>query len=211
MTKKFFATVQNKLHFAVHSHTAAELIHDRVDSNKPLVGMTSFKGNYITRDDVKIAKNYLTEHELSQLNLLVSAFLDLAEFQAVQEHPMSMSDWIASLDRQIVAVRREILQGTGRISHEQAVEPENRDWLRADFARASASAHCSLRSTHHKVRLGKAQCAAARSPCEIHPKPIAECGLKRGEGSRLLECGDLSPLSVRELVPAHPRRWKWRQ
>jgi len=146
MTKQFFATVQNKLHFAVHSHTAAELIHDRVDSDKPLVGMTNFKGDYITRDDVKIAKNYLSEQELVQLNLLVSAFLDLAEFQAVQEQPMSMADWIASLDHQILGVRRTILQGTGRISHKQAIKKAEKEFeiyraremrqLESDFDRA---------------------------------------------------------------------------
>ena len=146
MTKTFFATVQNKLHFAVHAHTAAELIHDRVNNEKPLVGMTSFKGDYITKDDVKIAKNYLAEQELSQLNLLVSAFLDVAEFQAVQEQPMSMSDWIAALDRQIVAVRRDVLKGTGRISHQQAIEKAEKEFeiyraremkqLESDFDRA---------------------------------------------------------------------------
>ena len=82
MTREFFATVQNKLHYAVHEHTAAEVIYERVDSDKPMVGMTNFKGNYITKDDVKIAKNYLTEQELKRLNLLVSQFLDYAEFQA---------------------------------------------------------------------------------------------------------------------------------
>ena len=92
LTRTFFATVQNKLHYAVHEHTAAEIIYDRVDSEKPLVGMTNFKGNYITKDDVKIAKNYLTEKELQRLNLLVSQFLDFAEFQALEERPMHMAD-----------------------------------------------------------------------------------------------------------------------
>lgn len=128
MTKKFFATVQNKLHFAVHSHTAAELIHERVNNEKPLVGMTSFKGDYITKDDVKIAKNYLSEQELSQLNLLVSAFLDLAEFQAVQEQAMTMAEWIDALDRQIIAVRRDVLQGSGRISHREAMEKAGKEF-----------------------------------------------------------------------------------
>ena len=72
MTKQFFATVQNKMHYAVHEHTAAELIYERADNEKPFVGMTNFKGNYVTRDDVKIAKNYLTELELQRLNLLTS-------------------------------------------------------------------------------------------------------------------------------------------
>jgi len=87
MTKLFFATVQNKMHYAVHEHTAAELIYERVDNEKPFVGMTNFKGNYVTRDDVKIAKNYLTEIELQRLNLLTSQFLDYAEFQALEQNP----------------------------------------------------------------------------------------------------------------------------
>jgi len=98
LTKKFFATVQNKLHFAVHEHTAAEVIYDRVNNEKPLVGMTNFKGDYITKDDVKIAKNYLSELELQRLNLLVSQFLDFAEFQALEQNPMTMQDWIDALD-----------------------------------------------------------------------------------------------------------------
>jgi len=122
LTKLFFATVQNKLHFAAHSHTAAELIFDRVDSDKPLIGMTNFKGDYITKDDVKIAKNYLSEVELTRLNLLVSQFLDFAEFQALEQQPMSMADWIAALDNQIISLQREVLQGAGHISHVQAIE-----------------------------------------------------------------------------------------
>jgi hypothetical protein len=146
MTKKFFATVQNKLHFAVHSHTAAELIYDRVDNDKPLVGMTNFKGDYITKDDVKIAKNYLSEIELARLNLLVSQFLDFAEFTALEQRPMAMADWITALDNQIIALRREVLQGAGRISHKQAIEKAEKEFeiyreremkqLESDFDRA---------------------------------------------------------------------------
>jgi hypothetical protein len=122
MTKHFFATVQNKLHYAVHEHTAAERIYDRVDCNKPLVGMTNFKGDYITCDDVKIAKNYLTEGELQRLNLLVSQFLDFAEFQALEQNEMKMKDWIEALDQQIISFRRKLLEGNGSISHKQAIE-----------------------------------------------------------------------------------------
>lgn len=122
LTKQFFATVQNKLHYAVHEHTAAEIIYERVDSDKPLVGMTNFKGDYITRDDVKIAKNYLTEGELQRLNLLVSQFLDFAEFQALEQRPMKMQDWIQALDRQIINLQRKLLEGKGAISHKQAIE-----------------------------------------------------------------------------------------
>lgn len=122
MTKMFFATVQNKMHYAVHEHTAAELIYERVDNEKPLVGMTSFKGNYVTRDDVKIAKNYLTELELQRLNLLTSQFLDFAEFQALEQNPMTMADWIMALDDQILRLRKNILIDNGKVTHQQAIE-----------------------------------------------------------------------------------------
>ena len=128
LTRTFFATVQNKLHFAVHEHTAAEVIYDRVDSNKPLVGMTNFKGDYITKDDVKIAKNYLTEMELKRLNLLVSQVLDFAEFQALEERPMRMADWIEALDSQLLALKREVLEGNGKVSHKNAIEKAEREF-----------------------------------------------------------------------------------
>jgi len=128
ITKQFFATVQNKMHYAVHEHTAAELIFERVDNEKPFVGMTNFKGNYVTRDDVKIAKNYLTELELQRLNLLTSQFLDYAEFQALEQNPMTMADWIAALDDQILRLRKNILEGTGTVSHQEAIEKAEREF-----------------------------------------------------------------------------------
>ena len=128
LTKAFFATVQNKLHFAVHEHTAAEVIYERVDNEKPMVGMTNFKGNYITKDDVKIAKNYLSEIELQRLNLLVSQFLDFAEFQALEQIPMSMQDWIDALDNQIISNKRKLLEGKGNISHRQAIEKAEKEF-----------------------------------------------------------------------------------
>ena len=127
-TKDFFATVQNKMHYAVHEHTAAELIYERVDNEKPFVGMTNFKGNYVTRDDVKIAKNYLTELELQRLNLLTSQFLDYAEFQALEQNPMTMADWIAALDDQILRLRKNILEGGGSVSHQEAIEKAEREF-----------------------------------------------------------------------------------
>lgn len=128
MTKLFFATVQNKMHYAVHEHTAAELIYERVDNEKPFVGMTNFKGNYVTRDDVKIAKNYLTELELQRLNLLTSQFLDYAEFQALEQNPMTMAEWITALDDQILRLRKNILEGTGAVSHQEAIEKAEREF-----------------------------------------------------------------------------------
>lgn len=146
LTKKFFATVQNKLHFAVHENTAAEVIYNRVDNEKPLVGMTNFKGDYVTKDDVKIAKNYLSEIELQRLNLLVSQFLDFAEFQALEQNPMTMHDWIEALDNQILALKRKILAGSGLISHKQAITKAEKEFeiyraremkqLESDFDRA---------------------------------------------------------------------------
>lgn len=128
ITLQFFATVQNKLHYAVHEHTAAELIYERVDSEKPFVGMTNFKGSYVTKDDVKIAKNYLTEKELQRLNLMVSQFLDFAELQALDENPMKMQDWIQALDNQIVMTKRKIIEDNGKISHEQAIKKAEKEY-----------------------------------------------------------------------------------
>ena len=146
LTREFFATVQNKMHYAAHQHTAAEIIHKRVDSTKPLVGMTNFKGNYVTKDDVRIAKNYLTKEELQILNLLVSQFLDFAELQALESKVMNMRDWIGELDRQLAANRRTILQGQGTISHRQAIAKAEEEFetyrtremerLESDFDRA---------------------------------------------------------------------------
>lgn len=128
LTKKFFATVQNKLHYAVHEHTAAEMIYERVDNEKPFVGMTNFKGDYVTVDDVKIAKNYLSEIELQRLNLLVSQFLDYAEFQALEQRAMTMNDWIEELDNQIIQNKRKLLEGNGKISHKEAIEKAEKEF-----------------------------------------------------------------------------------
>lgn len=120
LTRQFFASVQNKLHYAAHHHTAAEVIYERVDANKPMVGMTNFKGSYITKDDVQVAKNYLTEQELTYLNLLVSQYLDFAEIQALQQVPMRMQEWIEKLDELMKLSGRQLLVGKGTISHEEA-------------------------------------------------------------------------------------------
>lgn len=128
ITRQFFATVQNKMHYAAHKHTAAEVIYERVNNEKPYVGMTNFKGNYPTKDDVKVAKNYLTEKELQVLNLLVAQFLDFAELQALEEHPMTMQDWINELDRQLLGNRRELLTDKGKVSHKQAIEKAEKEF-----------------------------------------------------------------------------------
>ena len=98
LTKLFFATVQNKMHFAIHGQTAAEMINSRADASKQFLGLTNFKGNYITQRDIGIAKNYLSESELKQLNLIVSMYLDFAELQTTNGRLMKMQDWIQKLD-----------------------------------------------------------------------------------------------------------------
>jgi len=122
VTKQFFATVQNKMHYAIHGRTAAEIISERTDSSKPLMGLTSFKGNYITVADTKIAKNYLSENELKQLNLIVSLYLDFAELQATNERSMTMAEWIAKLDSFLKLSEKQILNHAGTISAKKARE-----------------------------------------------------------------------------------------
>ena len=129
-TKKFFATVQNKMHYAVHQQTAAEVIYNRVNSEKPMIGMTNFKGDYITKADTHIAKNYLKEDELNILNLLVSRFLDYAELQAISEKVMTMNDWKERLDMELKSVGREILLDNGKISHEEAIKKADTEYDR---------------------------------------------------------------------------------
>jgi hypothetical protein len=120
LTQKFFATVQNKMHYAVHGHTAAEVITQRADNKKPLMGLTSFKSDYITTDDIVIAKNYLTETEINQLNLIVSLYIDFAELQATNRHLMRMQDWIKKLDEFLTISEKRLLHSAGKVSAKQA-------------------------------------------------------------------------------------------
>ncbi len=117
----FFQTVQNKMHWAVHGQTAAEVVHRRADASKPNMGLTSWSGGHPRKADVATAKNYLTEDEIQALNLIVSAYLDFAELQAHSRKPMYMADWIRKLDDFIRLSDREILTHAGKISHDTAV------------------------------------------------------------------------------------------
>jgi len=118
----FFKMVQNKLHYAVHGHTAAELIYERADADKPFMGLKSFKGDFPVKSDIGIAKNYLDENELKILNNLVSGYFDFAEIQAMRHNPMHMSDYVQQLDRILSGTGEQVLQGAGKISHKQAME-----------------------------------------------------------------------------------------
>ena len=120
--KHFFATVQNKMHFAIHSHTASELIYNRVDSEKSFMGLSTFKGELPTLNEAKIAKNYLTEKELKGLNQLVSGYLDFAERQAEKKIPMTMQDWVNHVDKILTASGENLLSGNGEVSHTQMIK-----------------------------------------------------------------------------------------
>lgn len=124
----FFKTVQNKMHYATHGHTAAELIFTRVDSKKENLGLTNFKGKYPTRSETEIAKNYLTEEELNILNRMVSAYLDVAELNALDKRPMTMQDWVNELDTFLKMTRKDILNNSGTISHKRALEKAHKEY-----------------------------------------------------------------------------------
>ena len=127
-TKEFFKTVQNKMHYAVHGNTAAEVIFNRVDSEKENIGLTNFSGNSPTKAETEIAKNYLSEKELDLLNRMVSAYLDVAEINALNMHPMTMKDWIRELDGFLTMTHKDILNGAGKISHEKALQKAHEEY-----------------------------------------------------------------------------------
>lgn len=122
ISKEFFKVVQNKMHWAAHGNTAAEIIYNRIDAEKPNLGLTNFKGKKPTLQDTEIAKNYLDEKELNILNRMVTAYLEVAELQALNQVPMYMKDWIARLDDFLKMTGKEILNHAGTVSHEQAIE-----------------------------------------------------------------------------------------
>ena len=126
--KKFFATVQNKMHYAIHHNTASELIYNRVDSEKEFMGLTTFKGDLPTLSEAKVAKNYLTEKELRGLNQLVSGYLDFAERQAEREEVMTMADWVAHVDRILQATEEDLLANSGSISREQMKQKVDKEY-----------------------------------------------------------------------------------
>lgn len=119
---KFFKIVQNKLHYAAHGHTAAEVIYERADAEKPFMGLTSFSGELPALKDIGIAKNYLQENELKILNNLVSGYFDLAEINAIEHKPMYMHDYVKQLDMVLSSGNRKLLEGAGTVSHKQALE-----------------------------------------------------------------------------------------
>ncbi len=118
----FFKQVQNKMHWAAHKHTAAEVIYQRADADKDNMGLTAWAGKEIKRSDVEVAKNYLSEKEIDALNKIVTAYLDIAEVHALNQEPMYMKDWLETIDDYLKMTRRDILTTKGRVTHKQALE-----------------------------------------------------------------------------------------
>lgn len=125
---RFFKIVQNKLHYAAHGHTVAEVIYQRADAQKPFMGLTSFSGELPALKDIGIAKNYLEENELKVLNNLVSGYFDLAEINAIEHKPMYMDDYVKQLDSVLSSGNRKLLTGSGSVSHKQALEKANSEY-----------------------------------------------------------------------------------
>jgi hypothetical protein len=161
VTRLFYQTVQNKMHWAAHGHTAAEIVHDRADSSRPNMGLTSWKNApspLVRKDDVTVAKNYLSHDELEALNLLVSAYLDFAELQARSHRPLYMADWIAKLDDFLRLSEHEVLEHAGSISHALAEEHATAEYARYQEQRRAldaAEADSDFdRAVHHLKELG---------------------------------------------------------
>jgi hypothetical protein len=125
---EFFQTVQNKMHWAVHGNTAAEIIYQRADSTKANMGLTNFQGVKPTKQETQIAKNYLNEKELEMLNRIVTAYIEIAEIQAMNQTPMYMKDWVARLDDFLKMTGKDILENAGRISHKMAMEKAHAEY-----------------------------------------------------------------------------------
>ena len=125
---QFFKIVQNKLHYAAHGHTAAEVIYERADAEKPFMGLTSFSGELPALKDIGVAKNYLKEDELKILNNLVSGYFDLAEINAIEHKPMYMADYVEQLDSILSSGNRKLLVGSGKVSHDQAIKKAKEEY-----------------------------------------------------------------------------------
>ena len=152
---RFFKIVQNKLHYAAHGHTAAEVIYQRADASKPFMGLKTFKGEMPVLSDVKVAKNYLDENELKILNNLVSGYFDFAEVQAMRHNPMHMSDYIEHLDRVLSTTGEKLLEGAGTISHKQAMEKAEQEYRKYQVETLSPVEEAYLETIRETENLAK--------------------------------------------------------
>ena len=154
---QFFKIVQNKLHYAAHGHTAAEVIFERADAEKPFMGLTNFSGELPSIKDIKIAKNYLKEDELKILNNLVSGYFDIAEINAIEHKPMYMSDYVEQLDSVLSSGKRKLLDGPGTISHEQAMKKAETEYRKYQVATLSPVEQAYLESIKSAEKEAKNQ------------------------------------------------------
>lgn len=152
---QFFKIVQNKLHYAAHGHTAAELIYERADASQPFMGLKSFKGEMPVLSDVKVAKNYLDENELKILNNLVSGYFDFAEIQAMRHNPMHMSDYIEHLDRILSSTGEKLLEGAGNVSHQQAMRKAEQEYRKYQAENLSPVEEAYLETIKNTEKLAK--------------------------------------------------------
>ena len=155
VSQEFFKKVQNKIHYAIHGHTAAELIVERADAEKDFMGLLTFKGNHPTLMEAKTAKNYLDDKELRAMGQLVSGYLDFAERQAEREQPMTMNDWAAYLDRILTMSGEKLLQGSGSVSHEDAMDHATNEYRKYKQRTISDVEHDYLLSIKGIEDLGK--------------------------------------------------------
>ena len=155
VSQEFFKKVQNKIHYAIHGHTAAELIVERADAEKDFMGLLTFKGNHPTLMEAKIAKNYLDDKELRAMGQLVSGYLDFAERQAEREQPMTMNDWAVYLDRILTMSGEKLLQGSGSVSHEDAMDHATNEYRKYKQRTISDVEHDYLLSIKTIEDLGK--------------------------------------------------------
>lgn len=157
----FFKTVQNKMHWAVHGNTAAEILYQRADSSKPNMGLTNFKGSKPTKAEIEIAKNYLDEEELNMLNRIVTAYIETAEIQAMNKIPMYMSDWITKLDDFLKMTGKNILENAGKISHKIAIQKVHNEYekykdnTKNELSRAEKDFVEFIDKTAKKLKKGK--------------------------------------------------------
>lgn len=176
-TQQFFTTVQNKMHWAAHGHTAAELIQLRADAQLPNMGMTSWRGAIPTKQDAEVAKNYLGAEEIETLNRIVNIYLEFAELQARARKPMYMQDWIAKLDEFLRITERELLTHAGKVSHEVAIEKAHAvyDEYRQKTAELPSPVERDFEAAVRKV--GR----IAKAPKTVKPRKTTKASTKRGK------------------------------
>jgi hypothetical protein len=181
LSRQFFATVQNKMHWAAHGHTAAEIIATRADASRPHMGLTSWSGTRPSKPDVGVAKNYLREKELDALNRIVSFYLDFAELQALNRRPMHMKDWIAKLDDFLRLSEREILTHPGRISHKTALAKAHAEYEK--FRAAELNRPSRVEEHFQKAVDQVGQLEQRSKTAESPPRKRPRCRKRRKTGT----------------------------